>query len=118
MERHNYMSVAKSTGWGGVKLHYDGSGGTWPGGGSGGGGSGGGGGGSGAGEEQDAVLKDERVPYTIPPINVRLEEIQGSERAWSEWLTMEDWMLGPRMLEGLRYINGDDELDEMLEDLP
>jgi hypothetical protein len=113
MERRNYMFVAKSTGWGGVKLHYDGGGGAWPG-----GGSGGGGGGSGAGEEQDAVLEDERVPYTIPLINVRLEEIQGSERAWSEWLTMEGWMLGPRMPEGLRYVNGHDELDKMLEDLP
>jgi hypothetical protein len=31
---------------------------------------------------------------------------------------MEDWMLGPRMPDGLRYVDGDDELDEMLEDLP
>jgi hypothetical protein len=129
MERRNYMFVAKSTGWGGVKLHYDGYGGAWPGGGGGssgggggadvgGGGGGGGGGGAGAGEEQDAVPEDERVPYTIPLSNVRLEEIQASERAWSEWLTMEDWMLGPRMPDGLRYVDGDDELDEMLEDLP
>ncbi|KAL2888710.1 ilp is an apoptosis inhibitor [Ceratocystis lukuohia] len=36
---------------------------------------------------------------TIPfmrPLNATEEEIEGAEASWSEWLAMQDWMLGPR----------------------
>lgn len=36
------------------------------------------------------------VPFLQPPLNVTEKEIQGAEARWSEWLAMQDWMLGPR----------------------
>jgi hypothetical protein len=36
------------------------------------------------------------VPYLVPLRSVTEEEIQGAEAQWSEWLAMQDWMLGPR----------------------
>lgn len=36
------------------------------------------------------------VPFLRPLQNVKEEEIQGAESTWSEWLAMQDWMLGPR----------------------
>ena len=36
------------------------------------------------------------VPFLRPLQNVTEEEIQGAESYWSEWLAMQDWMLGPR----------------------
>ncbi|RDL32051.1 Uncharacterized protein BP5553_09453 [Venustampulla echinocandica] len=38
----------------------------------------------------------EMVPFLKPLGNVTEKEIQGAEAAWSEWLAMQDWMLGPR----------------------
>lgn len=42
------------------------------------------------------MLPMETVPFLRPlqkPLDV---EIEGAERAWSEWLAMEDWMVGSR----------------------
>jgi len=39
---------------------------------------------------------DETVPYMRPLQQVQLAEIQKAEKNWSEWLAMEDWMVGPR----------------------
>ncbi|KAF7545289.1 hypothetical protein G7Z17_g9294 [Cylindrodendrum hubeiense] len=36
------------------------------------------------------------VPFLRPLQHVTEEEIQGAESNWSEWLAMQDWMLGPR----------------------
>lgn len=36
------------------------------------------------------------VPFLRPLQNVTEEEIQSAESNWSEWLAMQDWMLGPR----------------------
>lgn len=36
------------------------------------------------------------VPFMRPLQNVTEDEIQGAESYWSEWLAMQDWMLGPR----------------------
>jgi hypothetical protein len=106
VERRNYMFLAKSAGWGTVKQHYDG-------GGQGGGGPGGGGGGVGG----SGTRGDEAVPFMAPLNNVLLGEIQSSERAWSDWLAMEDWMLGPRRPLDLRHpISRDEGHDEMLQD--
>ncbi|KAF2085904.1 hypothetical protein K490DRAFT_45573 [Saccharata proteae CBS 121410] len=38
----------------------------------------------------------ESVPFLRPLQNVHIEEIEGAEKTWSEWLAMEDWMVGPR----------------------
>lgn len=38
----------------------------------------------------------ESVPFMRPlqgPVNA---EIEAAEKSWSEWLAMEDWMVGPR----------------------
>lgn len=39
---------------------------------------------------------DETCPFLIPLREATEEEIQAAEAAWSEWLAMQDWMLGPR----------------------
>ncbi|KAL2070421.1 hypothetical protein VTL71DRAFT_13447 [Oculimacula yallundae] len=39
---------------------------------------------------------EEKVPYLAPLRAATEEEILDAERHWSEWLAMEDWMLGPR----------------------
>jgi len=42
------------------------------------------------------MLPMETVPFMRPlqgPLNA---EIEGAEKSWSEWLAMEDWMVGPR----------------------
>jgi hypothetical protein len=36
------------------------------------------------------------VPFLRPLQNVTEDEIQAAESNWSEWLAMQDWMLGPR----------------------
>ncbi|KAH8733276.1 hypothetical protein BGZ61DRAFT_473985 [Ilyonectria robusta] len=36
------------------------------------------------------------VPFLRPLQHVTEEEIRGAESNWSEWLAMQDWMLGPR----------------------
>ena len=36
------------------------------------------------------------VPFLRPLQNVSEKEIQNAELSWSEWLAMQDWMLGPR----------------------
>lgn len=39
---------------------------------------------------------EETVPFLKPLSNVSEIEIQAAESTWSEWLAMQDWMLGPR----------------------
>lgn len=39
---------------------------------------------------------DETVPFLSSLANATEKEIQGAESKWSEWLAMQDWMLGPR----------------------
>jgi len=39
---------------------------------------------------------NQMIPFIRPLRQVTLEEIQSAENNWSEWLAMQDWMLGPR----------------------
>ena len=68
-ERRNYLFAAKHGGWRSCKKQYDT-------------GSGGGG--------------DESVPFMKPLDAVKMAELTAAEKAWSGWLAMEDWMVGPR----------------------
>jgi len=68
-ERRNYLFAAKHGGWRTCKKQYDD-------------GSGGGG--------------DETVPFMKPLDEAKMEELTAAEKAWSSWLAMEDWMVGPR----------------------
>lgn len=68
-ERRNYLFAAKHGGWRSCKKQYDA-------------GSGGGG--------------DETVPFMKPLDEAKIEELDAAEKAWSSWLAMEDWMVGPR----------------------
>jgi hypothetical protein len=70
VERRNYLFAAKSSGWAKVKYQYDG----------------------GSSSNGDG---DETVPFMKPLQRVQIGEIERGERAWSEWLCMEDWMVGP-----------------------
>lgn len=36
------------------------------------------------------------IPFLKPLQDVTEQEVQGAEAMWSEWLAMQDWMLGPR----------------------
>ncbi|KAL4778634.1 hypothetical protein BJX76DRAFT_342770 [Aspergillus varians] len=42
------------------------------------------------------VLPDEQAPFLRPLHSATEEELSAAETRWSEWLAMEDWMLGPR----------------------
>lgn len=39
---------------------------------------------------------EETVPFLRPLRDASEKEIQAAEVGWSEWLAMQDWMLGPR----------------------
>ncbi|KAK2008769.1 hypothetical protein LZ32DRAFT_447315 [Colletotrichum eremochloae] len=39
---------------------------------------------------------EQQVPFLRPLTNVTEKEIQSAEAQWSEWLAMQDWMVGPR----------------------
>ncbi|KAF2480007.1 hypothetical protein BDY17DRAFT_227766, partial [Neohortaea acidophila] len=67
-ERRNYLFAAKHQGWG-CKRGYDN--------------------GSGTGG-------DESVPFMKPLCEAQVDELTAAEKAWSGWLAMEDWMIGPR----------------------
>lgn len=42
------------------------------------------------------IAPDEQVPFLRPLAFAEEEEIRLAEAKWSEWLAMEDWMVGPR----------------------
>nr|POE52030.1 hypothetical protein CFP56_52411 [Quercus suber] len=68
-ERRNYLFAAKHGGWRSCKKQYDT--------------------GSGRGG-------DESVPFMKPLEEAKMLELTKAEQAWSSWLAMEDWMVGPR----------------------
>ena len=41
------------------------------------------------------------MPFLRPLQGCVIAEIEAAERSWSEWLAMEDWMVGPRAPEGM-----------------
>jgi hypothetical protein len=43
----------------------------------------------------------ETVPFMRPLQGALDTEIKAAERTWSEWLAMEDWMVGPRAPDGV-----------------
>jgi hypothetical protein len=40
--------------------------------------------------------EEQSIPFLRPLQNVTEKEIVAAEASWSEWLAMQDWMLGPR----------------------
>jgi len=42
------------------------------------------------------ILPDEQVPFLRPLREPSEDEIRAAEARWSEWLAMEDWMVGAR----------------------
>lgn len=38
----------------------------------------------------------ETVPFMMPLGHVKTEELETADRSWSEWLSFEDWEIGPR----------------------
>ncbi|KAL4897609.1 hypothetical protein BDV59DRAFT_197889 [Aspergillus ambiguus] len=46
---------------------------------------------------------DEQTPFLRPLREPTEEELRMAESQWSEWLAMEDWMVGPRRPVGLSY---------------
>ncbi|KAL8919704.1 MAG: hypothetical protein Q9208_006657 [Pyrenodesmia sp. 3 TL-2023] len=44
----------------------------------------------------------ETVPFMRPLQGTVGTEIEAAEKTWSEWLAMEDWMVGPRAPEGMQ----------------
>ncbi|EFX01486.1 hypothetical protein CMQ_6428 [Grosmannia clavigera kw1407] len=47
------------------------------------------------------MSEDQTIPFLRPLLNVSEEEIVSAETTWSEWLAMQDWMLGPRAPAGV-----------------
>ena len=48
------------------------------------------------GETQYDMDDGQTVPFLRPQHSGTEDEIQAAESNWSEWLAMQDWMLGPR----------------------
>jgi len=56
------------------------------------------------------MLPVETVPFLRPLQKPLDAEIEGAERAWSQWLAMEDWMIGPRAPDAMSStVDADDE---------
>ncbi len=47
------------------------------------------------------MLPMETVPFMRPLQGPVIAEIEAAEKSWSEWLAMEDWMVGPRAPESM-----------------
>ncbi|XXH00753.1 hypothetical protein Hte_007103 [Hypoxylon texense] len=47
-------------------------------------------------KSQYDMSDDQSIPYLRPLQNVTEKEIVNAEENWSEWLAMQDWMVGPR----------------------
>ncbi len=45
---------------------------------------------------------EETVPFLIPLRTISEQELVAADQAWSEWLEMQDWVLGPRAPDGNR----------------
>lgn len=52
------------------------------------------------------MLPLETVPFLRPLQGASDVEINAAEKAWSEWLAMEDWMVGPRQPDAVSTSNG------------
>ena len=48
------------------------------------------------------MLPLETVPFMRPLQGPVTAEIEAAEKSWSEWLAMEDWMVGPRAPEHMQ----------------
>lgn len=49
------------------------------------------------------MLPLETVPFMRPLQGPLIAEIEAAEKSWSEWLAMEDWMVGPRAPENMTH---------------
>lgn len=49
------------------------------------------------------MLPLETVPFMRPLQGPVIAEIEAAEKSWSEWLAMEDWMVGPRAPENMEH---------------
>lgn len=52
------------------------------------------------------ILPLETVPFMRPLQGPVIAEIEAAEKSWSEWLAMEDWMVGPRAPESMEGQGG------------
>lgn len=52
------------------------------------------------------MLPLETVPFMRPLQGPVIAEIEAAEKSWSEWLAMEDWMVGPRAPEHMERGSG------------
>lgn len=72
MERRNYLFASKSKEWLDVKKYYD-----------------------------ESPTVEQSTPYMIPPPVVQEMELHSADQAWSSWMAMQDWVIGPRTPESL-----------------
>ncbi|KAI9646514.1 hypothetical protein NHQ30_004507 [Ciborinia camelliae] len=72
MERRNYLFASKSKEWLDVKKYYD-----------------------------ESPTAEQSTPYMIPLPNIEEVELRSTDDAWSNWMAMQDWVIGPRTPAGL-----------------
>ncbi len=53
------------------------------------------------------MLPMETVPFMRPLQGPVIAEIEAAEKSWSDWLAMEDWMVGPRAPESMEGHGGE-----------
>ena len=52
------------------------------------------------------MLPLDTVPFMRPLQAPAIAEIEAAEKSWSEWLAMEDWMVGPRAPDSMESAEG------------
>lgn len=64
------------------------------------------------------MLPLETVPFMRPLQGPVIAEIEAAEKSWSEWLAMEDWMVGPRAPEHMDRGSGQQQQQQTREARP
>ncbi|KAK6611066.1 hypothetical protein H4I96_02664 [Botrytis cinerea] len=72
LERRNYLFASKSKEWLDVKKYYD-----------------------------DSLAAEQSTPYMIPLPKIEEAELSSADEAWSGWMAMQDWVIGPRTPQSL-----------------
>ncbi|KAF7955048.1 uncharacterized protein EAE97_000307 [Botrytis byssoidea] len=73
LERRNYLFASKSKEWLDVKKYYD-----------------------------DSLAAEQSTPYMIPLPRIEEAELSSADEAWSGWMAMQDWVIGPRTPQSLK----------------
>ena len=61
-------------------------------------------------KESYDISPQETIPFLLPLREVTEKELAAADQTWSEWISMQDWMLGPRAFAGDRGFRAQDNM--------